>query len=112
MRRAAVDHCAHVAEYVRWKHMPRLMELRDEHVRIASKGRFVSAAAKEWRELHSTWRMVLLMVAGVGVDTDDLGTLATRAWQEMPEPEQQAVRWAVRDAKRNVAALVALAARV
>ena len=112
MNGAAVEHSAHVAEYVRWKYLPRLMELRDEHVRIASNGRFVSAAEKEWCRLHRTWRMVLLMVAGVGVDTDDLDSLATRDWSEMAEPEQQAVRWAVRDAKKNVAALTALAARV
>ena len=112
MNDATVEHSAHVAAYMRLQHRKRLTELRDDFVQIASNGRFVSAAAKEWRELHSTWRMVLLMVAGVGVDTDDLGTLATRSWQEMPEPEQQAVRWAVRDAKKNVAALAALAARV
>lgn len=109
-------HDAHVADYARqverMKHLARLMELRDEFVRIATEGRFVSAAAKEWRELPRAWRMLLLMFAGVGVDTYDLDALAARAWQELPEPEQQAVRWAVRDARKHVATLVALSARV
>ncbi|MDA8455284.1 hypothetical protein M4R22_10975 [Acidovorax sp. GBBC 3334] len=109
-------HDAHVAAYasylVRSENVARLMELRDEYVQIATEGRFVSAAAKEWRELPRTWRMTLLLVAGVGVDTCDLDTLAARAWQELPEPEQREVRWVVRDAKRRLGGLTALAARV
>lgn len=108
----AEDHCAHVSAFARSLHLARLMELRDEFVQIATHGRFASAAAKEWRELPRTWRMTLLLVAGVGVDTHDLDTLAARAWQELPEPEQQEVRWVVRDAKRHLATLTALAARV
>lgn len=106
------DHCAHVAAFARSLHMARLMELRDEYVQLATEGRFMTAAAKEWREMPRTWRMLLLMFGGVGVDTSDLDTLAARAWQELPEPEQQAVRWAVRDARKYVAPLTALAARV
>lgn len=109
-------HDAHVAAYashvVRRAHVGRLMKLRDEFVQIATEGRFESAAAMEWRELPRAWRMLLLMFAGVGVDTHDLDTLAARAWQELPKPEQQALRWAVRDARKHVAPLTALAARV
>ena len=109
-------HDAHVAAYtshvVRSAHVARLMEMRDEFVQIGTQGRFVSAAEKEWRELPRMWRMTLLLVAGVGVDTQDLDTLAARAWQELPEPEQREVRWVVRDAKRRLGRLTALAARV
>ena len=59
-------HDAHVAAYashvVRSAHVARLMEMRDEFVQIATQGRFVSAAEKEWRELPRTWRMTLLLV--------------------------------------------------
>lgn len=106
------DHSAHVSAYARNLHVNRLMELRDEFTQIATEGRFASAAAREWREIPRTWRMLLLMFAGVGVDTHDLDALAARAWQELPEPEQQAVRWAVRNARKHVAPLTALAAMV
>lgn len=106
------DHCAHVSAFVRSLHLEKLVGLRDEFVQIATQGRFASAAEKEWRELPRTWRMTLLLVAGVGVDTHDLDALAARAWQELPEPEQHGVRGVVRDAKRRLGTLTALAARV
>lgn len=106
------DHSAHVATWVRAMNLERLVALRDEFVQLASNGRFESAAAKEWRTLPRTWRMTLLLVAGLGVDTDDLDTLAVRDWQEMPEPEQREVRYVVREARRVLGQLTALAAQV
>ncbi len=92
--------------------LQRLMVLRDEFVQISSKGRFVDAAAAEWRKLPMQWRMVLLMVAGVGVDVADLDTLASRHWHEFPEPEQQAVKAVIRDGRHHLRGVTALAARV
>lgn len=94
------------------EHIERLMQLRDEFVMLASNGRFIDAAGREWSRLPSTWRMTLLLVAGIGVDVEHLDVLAGREWREMPEPERAAVRATVRDCKRNVCALYALAARV
>lgn len=109
---AAQDHCAHVAAFARAQHKARLMTLRDEFVHINSMGRFHDAASREWRKLPHTWRATLLLVAGVGVDVDDLNTLASRDWQELPPPERDDVRGVVRSAKRHLGRLTALAAKV
>lgn len=94
------------------KAMRQLVRLRDEFVELASVGRFTDAASYEWRELPAYWRMALLLVAGVGVDLDDLDKLASRSWQEMPDPERQAIQWVVRSGKKHLGPLVALAAKV
>ena len=90
----------------------RLMSLRDELVASSSNGRYNDAASREWRELTNNWRMALLLIAGVGDGADDLGTLASRSWQEMPPPEREQLRSVIRDAKKHLTRLVALAARV
>lgn len=89
----------------------RLLALRDEFVQIASGGRFTDAASREWRELPHNWRMALMLIAGVGQE-DDLGTLASRNWQELPPTEREQVQGVVRSAKKYLSRLVALAARV
>ncbi|UYL85442.1 hypothetical protein gp40 [Acidovorax phage Alfacinha1] len=91
--------------------LPVLMALRDEFVIRSSSSKFRDAASLEWRGLPLRWRMVLVMVAGVGLE-DDLSTLASRDWQEMPPPEQQALRSEIRLAKRHLSRITALAARV
>lgn len=88
-----------------------LAKLRDELVKTSSKGRFVDAASREWRELPINWRMALLLIAGVGQETD-LSSLASRNWQELPPTEREEVQAVVRAAKRHFVRLVALAARV
>ncbi|NMM75535.1 hypothetical protein B2J88_11855 [Rhodococcus sp. SRB_17] len=90
----------------------RLMGLRDEYVQLSSRGRYVDAAAREWRQLPISWRMSMLMMGGVGQDVDSLGTLALRDWHEMPPHEQAEVRGVVRGAKKHLLRLTALAARV
>lgn len=92
--------------------LEKLMALRDEFVQIKSAGRFVDAAAREWRELPSNWRMALLLVAGVGLEVDNMATLASRNWQEFPEPERVAIKHAIRVGKRSLGRVTALAARV
>lgn len=92
--------------------LKQLMKLRDEMAKSASNGRYVDAASREWRRLPSMWRVALLMIAGIGVDADNLYTLAARSWQEMPPPEREQLRGVVRDAKRHLCQLTALAARV
>ena len=109
---AMADHCAHVAAFRRNEHLQKLCGLRDEFVRLASDGRFVDAASREWRGIPMVWRMALVMMAGAGSDTDSLESLAARDWQEMPPPEREAVRGIVRGAKKHLGRLTALAARV
>ena len=58
------------------------------------------------------WRVALLMLAGIGADVEHLYTLAERNWQELPPPEREELRSVVRDAKRHLGGLAALAARV
>lgn len=109
---AVADHCAHVSAFVRNEHLRRQAELRDEFVRIASDGRFVDAASREWRRIPMVWRMALVMMAGAGEDTESLESLAARDWREMPPPERDALRGIVRGAKRHLGGLTALAARI
>ena len=107
------DHRAHVSAFLRNEHVNKLAALRDEFVRIATDGRFVDAASREWRGIPMVWREALLLLAGAGVDTEEsLEDLAKRGWQEMPPPEREAVRGIVRGAKRHLGRLTALAARV
>ena len=107
------DHRAHVSAFLRNEHVNKLAALRDEFVRIATDGRFVDAASREWRGIPVVWREALLLLAGAGVDTEEsLEDLAKRGWQEMPPPEREAVRGIVRGAKRHLGRLTALAARV
>ena len=112
MQAAMADHSAHVSAFVRNEHLRRQAELRDEFVRMASNGRFVDAASREWRGIPMVWRMALVMLAGAGSDTDSLEGLAARDWLEMPPPERESLRGIVRGAKRHLGRLTALAARV
>ena len=52
------------------------------------------------------------LLAGIGADMEHLYTLADRNWQELPPPEREELRSVVRDAKRHLGGLAALAARV
>lgn len=106
------DHRAHVSAFLRHEHVNKLAALRDEYVRIATDGRFVDSASREWRRIPITWRMALVMMAGAGDDTESLESLASRDWREMPPPEREALRSIVRGAKRHLGGLTALAARV
>ncbi|QNP59459.1 hypothetical protein [Paenacidovorax monticola] len=92
--------------------LAQLMKLRDEMTQSASNGRFCDAASREWRRLPVMWRVALLMIAGIGADVEHLYTLADRNWQELPPPEREELRMVVRDAKKHLGGLTALAARV
>lgn len=109
---AMADHSAHVSAFVRNEHLRRQAELRDEFVRIASDGRFVDAASREWRGIPMVWRMALVMLAGAGDDTESLESLASREWREMPPPERDSLRGIVRGAKQHLGRLTALVARI
>lgn len=90
----------------------RLAELSNEFTAIVSEGRFMDSASREWKALPMHWRTMLLLQAGVGMDSDDLDRLAARNWREFPPPERQAIRDQVRNARQHFPKLVALAARV
>ena len=109
---AVIDAAAIELSPVAREHIARLMALRDEFVRLASNGRFIDAAGREWSRVPTEWRMTLLLVAGIGVDVEHLDVLAGREWREMPDAERQAVRATVRACKRYVGTLHARAARV
>ncbi|WP_295548626.1 hypothetical protein [uncultured Pseudacidovorax sp.] len=92
----------------------KIMKLRDEFAVLASNGRFNDAASREWSGLPLEWRVVLLILAGLGdvKPSPSLMALAGRSWAEMPPPEREAVRAVVRVRVPSVARLRALAARV
>lgn len=50
--------------------------------------------------------------SGRSYGNGNLYTLADRNWQAMPPPEREELRSVVRDAKRHLGQLTALAARV
>ena len=106
------DHSAHVSAFLRFENVNKLAALRDEFVRIATDGRFVDSASREWRGIPMNWRMALVLMAGLGVETESIESLASRDWREMPPPEREALRSMVRSAKRHLGGLTALAARV
>ena len=106
------DHRAHVSAFLRNEHVNKLAALRDEFVRIATDGRFVDSASREWRGIPMNWRMALVLVAGLGGKAESPAILASREWREMPPPEREALRAMVRSAKRHLGGLTALAARV
>ena len=106
------DHCAHVSAFLRHEHINKLAALRDEFVRIATDGRFVDSASREWRGIPMNWRMALVLMAGLGGEAESPASLASREWREMPPPEREALRAMVRSAKRHLGGLTALAARV
>ena len=106
------DHCAHVSDFLRNEHVNKLAALRDEFVRIATDGRFVDSASREWRGIPMNWRMALVLMAGLGDEAESPASLASREWREMPPPEREALRAMVRSAKRHLGGLTALAARV
>ena len=106
------DHSAHVSAFLRHEHINKLAALRDEFVRIATEGRFVDSASREWRGIPMNWRMALVLMAGLGDEAESPAILASREWREMPPPEREALRGMVRSAKRHLGGLTALAARV
>ena len=106
------DNCAHVSAFLRNEHVNKLAALRDEFVRIATDGRFVDSASREWRGIPMNWRMALVLMAGLGDEAESPASLASREWREMPPPEREALRGMVRSAKRHLGGLTALAARV
>ena len=105
-------HRAHVSAFLRNEHVNKLAALRDEFVRIATDGRFVDSASREWRGIPMNWRMALVLMAGLGDEAESPAILASREWREMPPPEREALRGMVRSAKRHLGGLTALAARV
>ena len=89
-----------------------LTRLRDETIELASRGRYLNAAGREWGRLPGNWRMALLLIVGIGSDSDNLITLASRDWREMPQPEREQLQAVAREAKLHLGRLTALAARV
>jgi hypothetical protein len=82
-----------------------LQNLRDQFARIASRGRFSTAAAREWAGLLHEHRMALLMLAGID---GDLGDLGERSWLEIAEDERVRIRAAARSLQKDVRPLAAL----
>ena len=92
--------------------LQRLSVLSDEFTTQATGGRFNDSASREWKSIPLNWRSNLLLRAGVGTSLGELDVLASRNWAEMPPPEREAVRSALREAKQHFKGLVALTARV
>jgi hypothetical protein len=87
----------------------KLTALRDEFAaKSAGLIRTTSLESIEWARLHVQTRMLMLLVAGVDGDSDNLEGLALRDWHELPRPEQMAVRISIRGIRSELLGLVAL----
>ena len=88
------DHCAHVCAFNRHGERTKLSALRDEFVRIASDGRFVDSASREWRGIPMNWRMALVLMAGLGDEAESPAapSEAAKRWHEIVR-EQDAARF-------------------
>lgn len=82
--------------------------LRDEFAQRASRGRCSSAAGAEWARLSQASRMCLVLLAGIDGDMD---VLAGRAWDEIPAPEQNAIKQAARGLANDLCGVYALRGR-
>lgn len=71
----------------------RLRKVQDEMVKDVTKGRFSDVESREWHALPEKYRALLLLISGFQADDyEQLGAVATRAWQEFTPPERQAVK--------------------
>ncbi|MDH1333505.1 hypothetical protein N5D77_16875 [Comamonas thiooxydans] len=71
----------------------RLRKVQDEMVKDVTKGRFSDVESREWHALPEKYRAILLLISGFQADDyEQLGAVATRAWQEFTPPERQAVK--------------------
>lgn len=71
----------------------RLRKVQDEMVKDVTKGRFSDVESREWHALPEKYRALLLLISGFQADDyEQLGVVATRAWQEFTPPERQVVK--------------------
>lgn len=56
------------------------------------------AVDAEWTRLPLPWRIVMLMMGGVGDLDTDMHLLAARSWQLIPPAEREGIRAALREA--------------
>ncbi|MEG0923187.1 MAG: hypothetical protein RSD57_07700 [Comamonas sp.] len=56
------------------------------------------AVDAEWSRLPLHWRIVMLMMGGVGDLDTDMHLLAARSWQLIPPKEREGIRAALREA--------------
>ena len=78
--------------------------LRKKYRKQSGRG-YIDAENQEWFGLPEELRMVILLLAKV---SGNLQELAGRDWRETPPPERAAIKAATRAIKRNSGRLVAL----
>ena len=78
--------------------------LRKAYCKQTGRG-YIDAENQEWFALPEEMRMVILLVARI---SGNLQELVCRDWRETPPPERQAIKAATRAIKRNSGRLVAL----
>lgn len=90
----------------------RLRKVQDEMVKDVTKGRFSDVESREWHALPEKYRALLLLISGFQADDyEQLGIVATRAWQEFTPPERQAVKSELRGLHAAVQHISALRTR-
>ncbi|OAD81830.1 hypothetical protein ATN89_22800 [Comamonas thiooxydans] len=90
----------------------RLRKVQDEMVKDVTKGRFSDVESREWHALPEKYRALLLLISGFQADDyEQLGVVATRAWQEFTPPERQAVKSELRGLHAAVQHVSALRTR-
>lgn len=90
----------------------RLRKVQDEMVKDVTKGQFSDVESREWHALPEKYRALLLLISGFQADDyEQLGVVATRAWQEFTPPERQAVKSELRGLHAAVQHISALRTR-
>lgn len=96
-----------------------LRSMRDNILEESSGGLFKDVESREWKELPIEWRMLFLLLGGVGKEDDvdallaaRLKPLATRNWREIPVPERQAIKSIIRTGRDRVLKLSMLASHI
>ena len=83
-----------VPNYIRAK----LAEQREFFANKSSSRIHSGAVDAEWSRMPVHWRIVMLMMGGVGDVDSDMHHLASRSWQIIPPAERDGIRAALREA--------------
>ena len=77
---------------------PQFAELRDYFANKAGNTAHSGVMDAEWARMPLPWRIVMLMMGGVGDLDTDMHQLAARSWQLSPPKERDGIRSALREA--------------
>ncbi|MGF6211973.1 hypothetical protein ABIE32_001839 [Comamonas sp. 4034] len=90
---------------------PRFAELREHFANKAGNTTHSGVMDAEWARMPLPWRIVMLMMGGIGDLDADMHQLAARSWQLIPPKERDGIRSALREAYMILSRVQALRLR-